>query len=606
MNERYFHRVYQQTLTRFWVNNPTASDLELALGAGAINCTTNPAYCSKLIQREPDYIHGIIDEVISQTQDDREAARRICDIVSLRVLKRFAPLHEASGGKEGFVTIQGDPREDDNAEAIVQDALRHSKLAKNFMAKIPVTVAGAEAMEQLIELGVPVCATEVFSLAQAVYIYDVYRRAKEKFGKEPPFFLTHITGIFDQYLAQYVKDKGIDIAPDVLAQAGCAVGRKQYHLLSQRGHKVTMLGGGARGIQHFTEFVGGDMHITINWSTAEELIEEDLPVTSRIDVETPQAALTELCEKLPDFRKAFSEDGLSPEQFENFGPLVLFRNMFLDGYEKLLSEIRIRRKQPSQAVAIFPKPFEGQVVMVTGGSVGIGAAIVEQFVSLGARVGCCYRSNAAAAQSLADKLNRQAKVILPVQVDVGDEDQVKSAVDSIAKHFGQPISILINNAGDILHLASVESLTQEQWNRVMAVNLTGTFLCAKHCIAGMKAKNTGRIINISSLAARAGGGVGSVAYAVSKGAVETFTRGLAKELAPFNITVNAVAPGVVDTAIIQRYNVTGNLGQIKQRTPLGRLGTPDEVAGAVTFLASKKASYITGETIAVNGGLRMD
>ena len=196
--------------------------------------------------------------------------------------------------------------------------------------------------------------------------------------------------------------------------------------------------------------------------------------------------------------------------------------------------------------------------------------------------------------------------ILLCQVDISDGEKVKSAIDSIAKHFGQPISILINNAGDILHLAKIESLTEEQWNQVMAVNLTGTFLCAKHCVTGMKAKNTGRIINISSLAARAGGGVGSIAYAVSKGGVETFTRGLAKELAPFNITVNAVAPGIIDTPILQRYNVTGNLGEIKQRTPLARLGRPDEVAGAVTFLASKEASYITGETIAVNGGLRMD
>ena len=603
---RYFHRVYEETPTRFWINNPTAGDLELAIAAGAVNCTTNPAYCSKLIQSETDYIYGLIDDVIAETQDDQEAARRVCDIVSLRLLKRFALMHEASGGTRGFVTIQGDPREDEDTDAIVNDALRHSKLAKNFMANIPVTVAGARAMAKLIALDVPLCATDIFSLSQAVFMYETYKRAAEKSGKQPAFFLTHITGVFDQYLAEFVKQEVIDIAPEVLAQAGCAIARKQYHLLKQRGCKGTMLGCGARGIQHFTEFVGGDMHIAINWSTAEELIEADGPVEPRIDVETPQVVLDELCEKLPDFRKAFSEDGLSPEEFEKFGPLILFHNMFLKGYEKLLDKIAIRRKRPSQAAAISQKPFEGQVVMVTGGSAGIGSAIVERFVSLGARVGCCYHSNAAAAQNLADKLNRQAEVVLPVKVDISDGGQVKSAVDSIAEHFGQPISILINNAGDVLHLAEIESLTEEQWNQVMAVNLTGTFLCAKHCIAGMKAKKTGRIINISSLAARAGGGAGSVAYAVSKGGVETFTRGLAKELSPFNITVNAVAPGVIDTAILQRYNVTGNLGEIKQKIPLARLGTPAEVAGAVTFLASKQASYITGETIAVNGGLRMD
>jgi len=143
--------------------------------------------------------------------------------------------------------------------------------------------------------------------------------------------------------------KSVNVAPEVLAQADRAIpiARKEYRLLKERGYETTMLGGGARGLQHFTEMVGGDIHITINWSTARELIEADGPVVSCIDAETPQAVVDELSEKFPDFRKAYYEGGLPPEEFADFGPLQLFRNMFLAGYTHLLREIAASRRRVS-------------------------------------------------------------------------------------------------------------------------------------------------------------------------------------------------------------------------------------------------------------------
>jgi 3-oxoacyl-[acyl-carrier protein] reductase len=248
----------------------------------------------------------------------------------------------------------------------------------------------------------------------------------------------------------------------------------------------------------------------------------------------------------------------------------------------------------------------GNIAMVTGGATGIGAAIVERLAMQGADVACCYNTSRAAAESLAKKLKEQGKDIFPVQVDVSDSQEIKDAVESIVTHFGHPITILVNNAGDIIRTAPTEVMDEDLWDKVMAVNLRGPFLCTKHCIPGMKSSERGRIINISSISARSGGGPGAVHYVASKGGMESLTRALAKELAPFNITVNAVAPGDIYTRIHERYNTPEALEKMRQLIPLGRLGDPDEVATMVTFLASDDASYITGAVVAVNGGKRMD
>ena len=339
----YFHRVTKQTPTRFWINNPTGDDMEKGIAAGAINVTTNPSYCSKLLQREADYIRRIIDKVAAEVQDDNIAADLVYQKCSARVLDRFLALYKESNGAYGYVTIQDDPREDDDAEVIVEASLRHAKLGPNYMAKIPVIKSGLESIENLIERDMPICATEVFSVAQAIHTCELYQRVSKKCGKTPLFYVTHIAGIFDQHLGNVVKYYGIDIDPEVLYQAGCAVARKEYRLLKERGYKVTMLGGGARGTQHFTEMVGGDIHVTINYSMAQELIDKDEPVVSRIEAQTPPEVIEELREKLPDFRRAYDNDGLAVEEFKDFGPLLLFRSMFLEGYYHLLSEIAGRR-----------------------------------------------------------------------------------------------------------------------------------------------------------------------------------------------------------------------------------------------------------------------
>ena len=345
MPSGYFHRVAQETPTRLWINNPMGSDIKRAIEAGAVSCTTNPSYCSKLLRGDADYVRGVIDSIIEQIEDNDVAAERVYQIVSQRVMRGFLPTYEASKGAYGYVTMQGDPRLDTDPDAIVEEALRGRKLGENFMAKIPVTWAGIQAMERLVERDVPICATEIFSVSQAIHMCEVYQRASQKSGKHPPFYVTHITGIFDQLFRETAENEHIDISADALAQAGCAIARKEYRILKEQGYPGTLLGGGARGLYHFTEMVGGNVHITINWSMAQELIEADGSVVSRIDVEPPQSVVDELCEELPNFRRAYCEGAISVKEFKDFGPVVLFRTMFLNGYSRLLDEIAERRSR---------------------------------------------------------------------------------------------------------------------------------------------------------------------------------------------------------------------------------------------------------------------
>jgi transaldolase len=343
VSDSYFRRLNSQTATRFWVNNPSGIEMDRAIEAGAINCTTNPAYCSKLLVSDPDYLQTVIDDVIKTTNDDEEAAVLAYRRASKRVIERFKPLYEQSHGEHGYVTMQDDPREDQDTEAVIRGVLRNRELGPNYMAKIPVIQGGLEAMESCVEENIPICATEVFSLSQAIHMCELYELSAQRTGNRPPFFVTHISGIFDEYLGKTAKREGIDIAPEVLAQAGCAIARKEYRLLKSRGYQTTLLGGGARGTHHFTEMVGGDVHVTINWSTAQEIIDANTPIVSRIDFETPARVIDELREKLPDFAKAYDEDGLSVAQFADFGPVQLFRNAFLKGWYLLLAAIPSRR-----------------------------------------------------------------------------------------------------------------------------------------------------------------------------------------------------------------------------------------------------------------------
>lgn len=250
--------------------------------------------------------------------------------------------------------------------------------------------------------------------------------------------------------------------------------------------------------------------------------------------------------------------------------------------------------------------LSGKNALVTGGARGIGAAISTALAENGASVAINFHTSEQHASALVERLRGGEKRVLAIRADVTTPADIERMFGEAQERLGEAIDILVNNAGTQIALASVEEMPLEVWSQSLALNLTGAMLCSQCAIPGMKRRAWGRIINISSISARSGGGPGGISYAIAKGGLSTFTKGLAKELGPAGITVNALAPGVILTQIHEKFSTPESLEQLKKTTPLGRLGQPEDVAGAVLFLASDSASYITGETLSVNGGLRMD
>jgi transaldolase len=199
-------------------------------------------------------------------------------------------------------------------------------------------------MKKLVPLDVPLNATEIFAVNQMTTICDTYEQLSKESGKKPKMFMSHIAGIYDDHFQAYVKEHSVDISPDVLHQAGLAVARKVYNILIERGYSATFIGGGARGLHHFTEMVGGKAVVTINWEgTADKLIAQDPPVVYRLFNPVPQKVIDELIEKLPDFRRGYLDDGLSVEEFEHFGPVLLFRSAFVKSWTRVLDIAKQRR-----------------------------------------------------------------------------------------------------------------------------------------------------------------------------------------------------------------------------------------------------------------------
>jgi 3-oxoacyl-[acyl-carrier protein] reductase len=245
--------------------------------------------------------------------------------------------------------------------------------------------------------------------------------------------------------------------------------------------------------------------------------------------------------------------------------------------------------------------LKDRVALVTGGSRGIGRGIVKAFAAEGARVAFVYRGNKEAADALVAEVNQAGGTALALQCDVTRPEDVQQGVERVEKEWG-PVNILVNNAG-VIHDDLFVRLEPDAWNKVLQTNLGGTYHFCRAIAYSMMKQRKGRIINISSVAAEHVN-PGQTNYAASKGAINSFTRALAVELASRNVTVNAIAPGFIETDMSEAVrNKAGDL--IKKMIPMRRLGQPEDIARVAVFLASEESGYLTGQVLTVDGGLSL-
>jgi len=246
----------------------------------------------------------------------------------------------------------------------------------------------------------------------------------------------------------------------------------------------------------------------------------------------------------------------------------------------------------------------GKTALVTGASSGIGAATALVLADLGARVAVGYYRNERGAAEVCEAIGRAGGTAVAMRADVRRLEEIEPLVGRVERELG-PVDILVNNAGSLVKRQPVRDLSAELWDEIMDLNLKSAAFCSRAVVAGMAERKRGAIINVVSIAGRNGGGPGAGPYSTAKGGLITFTKALARELAPYGVRVNAVSPGIIDTPFHEVFSTPETIANFVKGIPLGRVGKAAECATAIAFLASDAASYIVGETLEVNGGQLM-
>ena len=342
------HETAETTITDIWNDSCAEQEMGYAMENGAVGATTNPVIVHSVVKSESGIwipeIRKLIKETPSATEDE------LAWILMEKVLKERAavllPVYEASKGKKGKIAIQVNAKNFRNAEEMAKQAIYFNSLAPNITVKIPATKAGIEAMKTATEAGVSILATVNFTVSQTVAVAKAVEeglKSREAAGKDISGMTPGcaiMVGRTDDWLKVYVNNENIITDPGCLEWAGVAVFKKSYKIIKERNYRIKLMSAAYRNHFHWSEFIGGDVILTIPYKWQKRFNSSNITVEERIENPVSEEIIMELTGKIPEFVKAYEEEGLSPEEFDSYGALLRTMRSFTEGYDNLVRIIR--------------------------------------------------------------------------------------------------------------------------------------------------------------------------------------------------------------------------------------------------------------------------
>lgn len=338
----------ETTLTDYWNDSCAVEELTYAVARGAVGATSNPTIVLDVLKKDLVLWKDRIKTVITQnpTWTEEQVTWKMIEEVAVHGSKVLLPVYEREKGRKGLLSIQTNPQNYRNAEALVQQAVHFHSLAPNLQVKIPATKAGIEAIEEATYQGVNINATVSFCVPQSLAVAEAVERGlkrREAAGQDISGMCpvsTMMVGRLDDWLEVLVKRDGILTEPGYVQWAGVAAFKKAYGIFKKKGYHTRLLVAAYRHHLHWTEFIGGDVAMTIPYPWQKQFNASDFEIVERMDVPVAKEIVDELYRKFTDFRRAYDEDGLTHEEFDTFGPTVRTLRAFIASYHELVEVIR--------------------------------------------------------------------------------------------------------------------------------------------------------------------------------------------------------------------------------------------------------------------------
>jgi len=338
----------QTTPTQFWNDNCSLTDLAFSIEHGAVGATTNPVIVGQVLEADMEKYTPTIKQMLAANPDATEddIGWMLNEKMAVDGAKLLYPAFQKSGGKCGYISIQTNTKYYRDTDKMVEQAVRFSKLAENMMVKMPMTAQGVAAVEECTYHGVNINATVSFTVPQSIAVAEAVARGMERRAAEGKDnsnlhpVCTIMVGRVEDWLKEVAEAKNIIVDPNALVMSGVAVFKNAYKIYKERGYHTKLLAAAYRHHHHWSEFIGGDVSMTIPPVWVRRFAASDIAVENRMDTPVDPKLIAQLQKHFPDFNRAYEPDGMRPEEFEFYGATNRTLNQFLGGYDKMISLVR--------------------------------------------------------------------------------------------------------------------------------------------------------------------------------------------------------------------------------------------------------------------------